>query len=65
MKLSDGDENSMNMSFRVVEVHKPLLAFSRWIEAGHEVLFNKKDPRMLLSTGSMVTAWGRMRLRFG
>ena len=32
------------MSFQVVELHKPFLAVSRLVEAGHKVLFNKVDP---------------------
>jgi hypothetical protein len=54
MKLKEHDVNSMFMSFQVVEVHKPLLAVSRLIEAGHEVRFNKADPHILLSTGVKV-----------
>jgi hypothetical protein len=54
MKLKESDEGSMFMSFQVVEVHKPLLAVSRLVEAGHEVRFNKDDPHILLSTGVKV-----------
>ena len=39
------------MSFQVVEVHKPLLAVSRLVKAGHKVLFDDVDPHILLSTG--------------
>ena len=39
------------MSFQVVDVHKPLLAVSKVVEAGHPVLFDKGDPHILLSTG--------------
>ena len=39
------------MSLQVVEVHKPLLAVSKLVEAGHQVLFDQKNPHILLSTG--------------
>ena len=39
------------MSFQVVKVHKPLLAVSRLVAAGHEVHFDKENPHILLSTG--------------
>ena len=35
------------MSFQVVQVHKPLLAVSRLIEAGHDVVFNKLTPHII------------------
>ena len=54
MKLKENDATSMLMSFQVVEVHKPLLAVSRLVEAGHEVNFKKQDPHILLSTGAKV-----------
>ena len=54
MKLKEDDTSSMIMSFQVVEVHKPLLAVSRLVEAGHDVRFNEKDPHILLSTGTKV-----------
>ena len=46
-----GNKNSMLMSFQVVKVHKPLLAVSRLVEAGHKVLFDKVDPHILLVGG--------------
>ena len=39
----------MIMSFQAVKVHKPLLAVSRLVEAGHKVLFDKDDPHNMLS----------------
>ena len=54
MKLQENDASSMIMSFQVVEVHKPLLAVSRLVEAGHDVRFNKADPHILLSTGAKI-----------
>ena len=40
----------MVMSFQVVKVHKPLLAVSRLVEAGHKFLFDKDDPHIMLSS---------------
>ena len=54
MKLKEDDVSSMIMSFQVVEVHKPLLAVSRLVEAGHDVKFSKTDPHILLSTGAKI-----------
>jgi hypothetical protein len=51
MRIKEDGERSMIMSFQVVEVHKPLLAVSRLVEAGHKVCFDKSDPHILLSTG--------------
>ena len=42
------------MSFQVVKVHKPLLAVSRLVEAGHKVHFDKDDPHILLNGGEKV-----------
>ena len=39
------------MNFQVVEVHKPLLAVSRLVAAGHKVLFDELDPHILMSMG--------------
>ena len=52
MKL--GSKTSMILSFQVVKVHKPLLAVSRLVEAGHKVLFDKDDPHIMLSSGEKV-----------
>ena len=46
-----GSKNLMAMSFQVVEVHKPLLAVSRLVEAGRRVNFDKADPHILLASG--------------
>ena len=54
MKLKEHDVGSMLMSFQVVDVHKPLLAVSRLVESGHEVRFSKKDPHILLSSGTKI-----------
>ena len=55
VKLSENAVKSFIMSFQVVEkVHKPLLAVSRLVEAGHEVSFNKANPRIVLSNGDVV-----------
>ena len=51
MKLREGDTSTMILSFQVVEVHKPLLAVSKLIEAGHSVHFNQGDPHILLKSG--------------
>ena len=42
------------MNFQVVKVHKPLLAVSRLVEAGHVVHFDKENPHIALSTGEIV-----------
>ena len=52
MKL--GSKTSMILSFQVVKVHKPLLAVSRLVEAGHKALFDKDDPHIMLSSGEKV-----------
>ena len=54
MKLREGDTSTMIMSFQVVEVHKPLLAVSRLVDAGHKVVFDNDSPHILLSTGRKV-----------
>ena len=54
IKTSLNGTSSFIMSFQVVEVHNPLLAVSRLIEAGHRVIFDKKDPRILLSNNEKV-----------
>ena len=35
-------------------MHKPLLALSRLVEAGHKVFFDQIDPRILFSTSEKV-----------
>ena len=54
MKTGSNSSNCFMMSFQVVEVHKPLLAVSKLIEAGHRVLFDKENPHILLSTGEQM-----------
>ena len=53
MKTKEGG-GSLIMSFQVVEVHKPLLAVSKLVEAGHKVIFDKDDPHILMSTNEKV-----------
>ena len=56
-----GNKTILSMSFQVVKVHKPLLAVSRLVEAGHKVHFDKDDPHILLTGGEKVP----MRCRDG
>ena len=49
-----GNANSMLMNFQVVKVHKPLLAVSRLVEAGHKVFFDKEDCHIKLASGEKV-----------
>ena len=49
-----GAATSFLMNFQVVKVHKPLLAVSRLVEAGHKVSFDKSNCHILLSTGERV-----------
>ena len=49
-----GHANTFLMSFQVVDVHKPLLAVSKLVAAGHKVIFDKDEPHILLSTGEKV-----------
>ena len=42
------------MNFQVVEVHKPLLAVSRIVDAGHKVMFTKEDPHIALTSGEKI-----------
>ena len=51
MKLRESDTSTMLMSFQVVEVHKPLLAVSKLVEAGHSVHFDNGDPHIMLKSG--------------
>ena len=51
IKLAENAKASFLMSFQVVEVHKPLLAVSRLVEAGHRVIFDKSDPHIMLNNG--------------
>ena len=51
IKLREDSPNSLIMSFQVVEVHKPLLAVSSLVQAGHEVIFSDDDPHIKLSNG--------------
>ena len=44
IKLAESAKTSFLMSFQVVEVHKPLLAVSRLVDAGHRVVMDKADP---------------------
>ena len=53
IRTSGDTQNTFLMSFQVVEVHKPLLAVSKLIEAGHQVVFGK-DSHILLSCGDKV-----------
>ena len=48
------DSNASFITLQVVEVHKPFLAVSRLVGAGHQVLLDKVDPHILLSTGEKV-----------
>ena len=55
VKINESLSNSFIMSFQVVEnVHKPLLAVSKLVEAGQEVIFSKTKPRIVLSNGDIV-----------
>ena len=56
-----GNNTSLVMSFQVVKVHKPLLAVSHLVEAGHKVHSDKDDPPILLSGREKV----RMKCRDG
>ena len=49
--LSRESDTKFFISFHVVKVHKPLLAVSKFVEAGNGVHFDKDDPHILLSTG--------------
>ena len=49
-----GNTNSMIMRLQVVKVHKPLLAVSRLVEAGHQLHFDKFEPHILLTSGEKV-----------
>ena len=48
MKLHENDKTSLIMSFQVVEVHEPLLAVSKLVENGHQVVFDKDKPHIKL-----------------
>ena len=52
MKIN-GFKRDLQMNFQVVEVHKALLAVSKIIEAGHQVVFSK-EPHVLLSSGERI-----------
>ena len=46
-----GNATRMLIHFQVVKVHKPLLAFSRLVEAGHKVCFDTEDCHIRLASG--------------
>ena len=50
LRLGPG-QPEMLMTFQVVEVHKPLLAVSRIVEAGNTVVFSKDDPHIQIKDG--------------
>ena len=54
IRLKEDSKTSLLMSFQVVEVHKPLPAVSKLVEAGREVNFSEKDPHIMLSSGEKV-----------
>ena len=62
-----GNTNPKIVSFQVVKVHKPLLAVSRLVEAGHQVHFDNIELHILVTLGEKVlmSCRGPMRLRFG
>ena len=39
------------MSVQIVDVHKPLLAVSKIVEAGNAVVFSKDDPHIQIKNG--------------
>ena len=49
--MSRESDTPFLMSFQVAKVHKPLLAVSKLVEAGNNVIFDKHDPHILLFTG--------------
>ena len=50
VKIKENSSSSFIMSFQVVEnVHKPLLAVSKLVEAGQEIIFSETNPRIVLS----------------
>ena len=49
-----GSETSLLMKFQVVKVHKPLLAVSHLVEAGHRVNFEKEGCYILMATGEKI-----------
>ena len=54
IKTSLESKHSFLMSFQVVEVHKPLLAVSKLVSAGHKVVFDRNDPHIMLDNGEKV-----------
>ena len=53
MKTREG-VGSFLMPLQAVEVHKPLLAASKLVDAGHKVIFDQADPHILMSSGEKV-----------
>ena len=51
VRTSSNARSSLLMSLQVVDVHKPLLAVSKLVAAGNKVVFDDKDPHILLSSG--------------
>ena len=43
----------LNMAFRVVDVHKPLLSASKITEQGHKVVFSKDESYIELPSGEI------------
>ena len=55
MRLGESAKQELEIAFQVVEdVHKPLLAVSSIVEQGHEVVFSKVAPHILLSNGKKI-----------
>ena len=50
-KETDDKIGELNISFQVVDVHKPLLAVSSITAQGHKVIFADKDDHILLASG--------------
>ena len=49
-----GSKTTFLKIFQVAEVHKPLLAVSRLMEAGHKANFDKEACYFLASTGEKI-----------
>ena len=51
VRTSSNAKSSFLMIFQVVDVRKPLLSVSKLVAGGNKVVFDDKDPHILLSTG--------------
>ena len=52
MRIAEKSTDYLDIAFQVIEdVHKPLLAVSKIVEAGNSVIFSQDDPHIQIKDG--------------